>query len=86
LSVKTPEEQRQTAEGEVLPTKVTGECCVRRGFVWRGRPRPRKACGERNLRGPTVFAPHRKAIATATATAAGEGARSTRTNTHKQIQ
>src|SRR6266478_3596000 len=43
LSVKTLEEQRQTAEGEVLPTKVTGECFVRRGFVWRGRPGPRKA-------------------------------------------
>src|SRR6266852_1324180 len=42
LSVKTLEEQRQTAEGEVLPTKVTGEAFVAKLVLWRGRPRPRK--------------------------------------------
>jgi hypothetical protein len=51
LSVKTLEEQRQTAEGLFLPTKVTGEAFVSRGWiVWRGHSCPRKACGGYNSR------------------------------------
>jgi hypothetical protein len=79
LSVKTLEEQRQTAEGAALPTKVTGECFVRRGFLWRGHSCPRK---ELQLMQPpaTRWSRPGKATTTAKATAAGEGARSTRAN------
>jgi hypothetical protein len=60
LSVKTLEEQRQTAEREVLPTKVTGETvvwlagCVARTLL------PAKSVRRIQLRRATVFVPHKK--------------------------
>ena len=60
LSVKTLEEQRQTAEGEVLPTKVTGEAFVLLGWSCGADALVREKRAARAALGDTVVAAQEK--------------------------
>jgi hypothetical protein len=86
LSVKTLEEQRQTAEGDFLPTKVTFERFVGLGFSSGADTLVReKRAANTNPEDESLRARQK---AKARATAADEGVRSTQANAalHKQIQ